>query len=495
MALTLKEKQRVKRFVRKLAKIRGRHTELVTVYIPQGYDIIKIISHLSQEQGTASNIKDKTTQKHVIDSLEKIIRHLRLFKRTPPNGLAVFAGNVSNKEGKVDMQVYSIEPPVALNMRLYRCDQTFVLDALKDMMDTKEMYGLIVMDRREADIGFLKGNQIQNVHSMHSAVPGKTRAGGQCLDAETIVNMADGQAIPIDDIVKGDEVESFDFKGKKCIPSKVLEKWEVKKNKIYKITVEEEIIASGDHLFFMEDETTKAAEELEVGMMVLNCKGLGVAIKKIDVVEKEVVLIDIKVENENFIADGIVVHNSAQRFARIREEAAKDFYNRINESAQKEFLGRKALKGILVGGSGPSKNDFLERGFLNEELKRKVIVVQDIAYGGDFGLKELVEKSKDNLAQESITEEKEIMQKFLKKLATEPEKVAYGEVEVNKALDFGAVDILLVSESVDEDTMDMYEDRAEETGVDIRIVSTDTSEGEQLRDLGKVAAILRFALS
>ncbi|MFH1971849.1 MAG: hypothetical protein ABIJ18_00040 [archaeon] len=495
MALSLKEKQRVKRFVRKLEKIRGRHTELVTVYIPQGYDIIKIINHLAQEQGTASNIKDKTTQKHVIDSLEKIIRHLRLFKRTPDLGLAVFAGNVSDKEGRVDIQVYSIEPPVPLNMRLYRCDQTFVLDALREMMDTKEMYGLIVMDRREADIGLLKGNQILSVHSMHSAVPGKTRAGGQCLDPETIVNLADGQTIPIDDIEVGDEVESFDFKQKKCIPSKVLDRWEVKKDKVYKITVEEEIIASGDHLFFMVDETTKAAEELQVGMIVLNCNGQGIVITKIDVVEKEVMLIDIKVENENFIADGVVVHNSAQRFARIREEAAKEFYNRINEAAQKEFLGRKELKGILVGGSGPSKNDFLERGYLNEELKRKVIVVQDIAYGGDFGLKELVEKSKDNLAKESITEEKEVMQNFLKLLATEPDKVAYGEQEVNKALDYGAVEILLVSETLEEAKLDEYEDKADETGVDLRVISTDTTEGEQLRDLGKVAAILRFALS
>jgi len=352
MALTLKEKQKLKRFVRKLAKIRGRHTELVSVYIPQGYDIIKIINHLAQEQGTASNIKDKTTQKHVIDSLERMIRHLRLYKNTPPNGLAVFAGNISNKEGKVDIEVFSLEPPVPLNMRLYRCDQSFVLDPLQDMMEVKETYGLIVMDRREADIGLLKGSQILNLVSMHSAVPGKTRAGGQCLDPETVVSLADGQFVSIEEIEKDDEVLSYDFERKSFVPSKVLDKWETKKDKVYTVTVEEDVvIASGDHLFFLEDGSTKPAEELEVGMKLLNDKGMPVAIKDIKFEEKETRMIDIKVEKGNFLAENIVVHNSAQRFSRIREEAAKEFYKRIDVAAQKEFLDRKELKGILVGGS------------------------------------------------------------------------------------------------------------------------------------------------
>ena len=82
-----------------LKQYRGRHTEFVTVYIPIGYDIIKIIQHLAQEQGTASNIKDKTTRLNVQDALERMIRHLRLYPRTPPNGLAAFSGNIASQEG------------------------------------------------------------------------------------------------------------------------------------------------------------------------------------------------------------------------------------------------------------------------------------------------------------------------------------------------------------------------------------------------------------
>src|SRR3989344_6020251 len=120
-----KQQHKLKAFIKNLEKVRGRHTELVTVYIPAGYDLNKIINHVKEEQGTASNIKDKTTRNNVIDALERIIRHLRLFKKTPDNGLAVFSGNFAEREGQQDIKVFSIEPPEPLNYRLYRCDQTF----------------------------------------------------------------------------------------------------------------------------------------------------------------------------------------------------------------------------------------------------------------------------------------------------------------------------------------------------------------------------------
>src|SRR5512136_1627680 len=113
------QKFHVKKFLKELEQHRGRHTELVSVYIPAGYDMNSIINHLAQEQGTASNIKSKSTRDNVTSALERMIQHLRLFKRTPPNGLAVFSGNVAEREGQMDIQVWSIEPPIPLNFRTY----------------------------------------------------------------------------------------------------------------------------------------------------------------------------------------------------------------------------------------------------------------------------------------------------------------------------------------------------------------------------------------
>ena len=109
MQITEKQKYQLKKFIKELERHRGRHTELVSVYIPQNYDIIKIINHLEQEKGTAMNIKSAATRKNVIDSLEKMIQHLRLYKKTPENGLAVFSGNVAEREGFQDFKVWSID--------------------------------------------------------------------------------------------------------------------------------------------------------------------------------------------------------------------------------------------------------------------------------------------------------------------------------------------------------------------------------------------------
>lgn len=164
--------------VKQLAAIRGRHTELVSVYIPAGYSVSDVSTQLFQEKSTASNIKSKNTRKNVLTALEKIMQHLKLFKQTPPNGLVVFCGNISEVEGREDIKLWSFEPPVKMNKKIYWCDQTFVLDPLKELMEEKEIYGLIVLDASEANIGLLRGKAIEQVKHMDSTVPSKSIKGG-----------------------------------------------------------------------------------------------------------------------------------------------------------------------------------------------------------------------------------------------------------------------------------------------------------------------------
>ena len=61
-----------------------------------------------------------------------------------------------------------------------------------------------------------------------------------------------------------------------------------------------------------------------------------------------------------------------------------------------------------------------------------------------------------------------------------------------KALDCGAVDKLLLSESFDK--IESFEEKANNMGTKVFIVSVDTREGAQLKELGGVAAILRYAM-
>src|SRR3989344_2044853 len=365
MSLTEKQKHELKKFVKELELYRGKHTELVSVYVPQDYEMIKIIQHLEQEKGTATNIKSAATRKNVIDALERMVQHLRLFKRTPENGLAVFSGNVAEREGKQDFKVWSIEPPLPLKTRIYRCDKEFVLELLRDMLETKEVYGLVVVDRRDANIAYLKGKTIVPLLKTHSEVPGKTKAGGQ----------------------------------------------------------------------------------------------------------------------------------SAARFERLREGAKIDHFKKVAEYMKEKFLGDKNLKGIIVGGPGPTKYDFIDTGYITTEVKNKIIAIKDLSYTGDFGLKELVEKSEDVLAKEGIIEEKKIMAKFFELLSTKPGMVSYGIDETMKKLKLGAADTLLISEELDDKKIEEFEKEAGQVGTNVRIISTETSEGVQLRDLGKAAAILRYEVS
>ena len=71
MALTSKQRHDLKKLIKELEGYRGSHTELVSVYIPSGYDMNKVINHLQQEQGTAENIKSTGTRKNVIDEFDK----------------------------------------------------------------------------------------------------------------------------------------------------------------------------------------------------------------------------------------------------------------------------------------------------------------------------------------------------------------------------------------------------------------------------------------
>jgi peptide chain release factor subunit 1 len=362
MVITSKQKHDLKKLLKELAVCRGRHTELVTVFIPAGYDMNKVINHLAEEQGTASNIKSTSTRKNVTDALERMIQHLRLYKQTPEHGLAAFSGNVSEKEGGSDVRVWSIEPPLPLNIRIYRCDKEFVLEPLQQMLEEKASYGLIVMDRRDAHIAYLKGKTIVPLVKTHSEVPGKFKAGGQ----------------------------------------------------------------------------------------------------------------------------------SAMRFSRQREGAARDHYKKVAEYAKEQFLGNKDLKGIIVGGPGPTKYDFIE--YLATELKNKIIAVKDLSYTEEFGLQELLEKSADILANEEVTMEKQIMLKFFELLAKQPGKVSYGKKEVMENIRNGVVETVLISEELSDEEIDEFEKEAAPFSSEVRIISIETREGVQLKAMGKVAAILRYEL-
>jgi peptide chain release factor subunit 1 len=130
---------KLRKILKELSGIRGRHTELVSVYVPSGFNLQEIVNMLRQEYTLTENVKNKTVRNNVLGAIDKILQELRFFNKTPENGLALFAGNISEDEGTTDIKVWTIQPPEPLAIKKYWCDQKFETEPLAEMVQEKEL--------------------------------------------------------------------------------------------------------------------------------------------------------------------------------------------------------------------------------------------------------------------------------------------------------------------------------------------------------------------
>lgn len=404
---------RLKKVLDTLASKEGRHTELISLYVPPDRQISDVMNNLRQEYGTASNIKSKATRKNVQDAIERVMQRLRLFREPPPNGLIIFCGALTqNGPGSERIEVYVIEPPEPIDIYYYRCDSRFHIEPLREMLRVKETYGILVMDGSGAVFANLRGRNLEVVKEITSGLPGKHRAGGQ----------------------------------------------------------------------------------------------------------------------------------SARRFERLREAEVNDYFRRVGNYADEIFLPIPDLKGIIIGGPGPTKETFQGGDYLNYTLKEKILATVNTSYVGEQGVKEVLERSPEILREVRYVKERRLVQDFLYEVGHDTGLATYGEDEVRRSLYEGRVKTLLLSEELDRvrvtigcsscgyteqrtvrraevaaleqeiggqgcpkcstptlsitETMDMVDELAEvaeQTGVDVEIISLQTEEGVALKEsFGGIVATLRF---
>ncbi|ABK14152.1 MAG: peptide chain release factor 1 [Methanothrix sp.] len=179
MEISAQEKYEFKRLLDELRSKSGRGTELISLYIPPDKQISDVMAQLREEHGQAANIKSKLTRTNVQSALESAMARLRLIPRAPENGVVLFIGAVDIGGNRTDMYTKVIEPPEPITTYRYHCDSSFLLTPLEEMLSEKKTFGLIVLDRREATIGILKGKRIEPLKHLTSTVPGKQRKGGQ----------------------------------------------------------------------------------------------------------------------------------------------------------------------------------------------------------------------------------------------------------------------------------------------------------------------------
>src|SRR6266850_7631803 len=309
-----------RRALEELKSIRGRGTELISVYVPPGRPISDVMARLRNEYAESSNIKSRVTRNHVLWAIESAMNKLKQYRQVPENGLVIFTGHKSIGADQYEQVSFVLEPPRKITVDTYRCDSSFYLEPLEDMLVDRDLYGVLILDRKEATAALLHGKRIEILWGPEeSGVQSKHGRGGQ----------------------------------------------------------------------------------------------------------------------------------SQRRFERIIEDQAHQWFVKVGEKANEVFLNRP-ITALLIGGPGPTKEYFMTEGYIHHELQ-KIVHKQlfDVGYTDETGVKELLEKAENELANLDLVKEKRAMRRFMQEVVkSEAGLATYGEEHIRKALGGGAVDLLLISETL-----------------------------------------------
>jgi peptide chain release factor 1 len=231
---------------------------------------------------------------------------------------------------------------------------------------------------------------------------------------------------------------------------------------------------------------------------------------------------------------------SARRYERGREMELTYFFNRVSEHVTRIFITDHKVSGIIVGGPGPTKENFLKGGYLDYRLQNNIIEVIDISYSGREGIREIVEKASDKLQDVRLIEERKLVQKFLGEINRPNGLAVYGLPKIIDALGRSNMDTILISDDInivkikmtckncqtvkekvvenqkkmqtmqemlgepcakcgatdyeieESDVVDMLEEKAVEIGARVEMISSGSEEGAMLKSFGGVAGFLRY---
>lgn len=222
---------------------------------------------------------------------------------------------------------------------------------------------------------------------------------------------------------------------------------------------------------------------------------------------------------------------SAARYERAISESISDYYKSVGDAINAVFqkYGFK-ISGLIVGGPGPAKENFIKAKTLNYQIK--VLGVFDTGYTDEeMGMRELLERSKELLKEQDVVKERRVMERFLTELARSG-LAASGYSNVKNALLNNNVSKLIISNDADiievkyrcttcnleftaietagarqsrhneggtlqvigeKDAVEEIIEIAENLGVEVVFISSDNQYGKELLlGFGGIAAMLKY---
>jgi len=170
---------KVKKLIKNLQAARGNGTSMISLIIPPGDQISKVNKMLSDEYGTASNIKSRVNRLSVLGAITSTQQRLKLYNKCPPNGLVMYCGTVITEDGKERKVNIDFEPFRSINTSLYLCDNKFHTQDLNELLMDDEAFGFLIMDGNGCLYGTVQGSSKEILHKFSVDLPKKHGRGGQ----------------------------------------------------------------------------------------------------------------------------------------------------------------------------------------------------------------------------------------------------------------------------------------------------------------------------
>jgi peptide chain release factor subunit 1 len=224
---------------------------------------------------------------------------------------------------------------------------------------------------------------------------------------------------------------------------------------------------------------------------------------------------------------------SQRRYQRLIEEQIEKYYGRVGVAMDEYFLN--TVKSVMVGGPGPTKENFLKMSPFNYQIK--ILGPVDTGYTDEYGIREVMERSGDLLAEQEAIKEKRLVDRFIKAVIND-DLATYGIKQVMDAINSKQADTVLLSEgltyniekyicnscnaesskitkekplekidcsscgksqcmrlSEDMPLIDELTELAHENNIKVEIISTNTVEGAQfLNGFAGIGAFLRYKI-
>ena len=169
----------MQRMLASLEAANGNGTSMITLLLPPRFQLCRAAAKLTEELGTASNIKKTANRNSVKEAIVSAQQKLKLYQETPPNGLCVFVGTVigGSKERRLSI---GFEPLKPLTKFTYLCDKRFHVSELQAALCGDEAtFGVMVLMGDGCTFGTLSGGVRHVLQHIAVELPNRHGRGGQ----------------------------------------------------------------------------------------------------------------------------------------------------------------------------------------------------------------------------------------------------------------------------------------------------------------------------